>query len=101
MIKKWGNSNIYIAIYEIYNYIKYKAQGDVSAYISRSVIASNSKLRADYSIYRIVGSYYINEIEDNKIIKSTYSCQELNKNIEKYRTALNRFNAYIFFLWIN
>jgi hypothetical protein len=78
---------------DIYNYLKYKVNETVHAFISRSII-----IDANLAKYRIIGSYYIDEIKNNKVIKSNYGQQELNKNIKKYRSALSRFNAYLSFL---
>lgn len=78
---------------EMYNYLKYKIGDVMHIFISRSVIVDEKSKK-----YQILGSYYVEEIKENKVHRSSYNKKELNDNIEKYRDALSRFVAYFSFM---
>jgi len=74
--------------YDLYQYYSYTdASGNFQCYISRSTKNED----------KIFGSYYSDEIESGKIIKSAYSEEELKNNILKYRKVLEKFKKHLIF----
>jgi len=74
--------------YDLYQYYGYTdSSGIFQCYISRSTKNED----------KIFGSYYSDEIESEKIIRSAYGKEELENNISKYKKALEKFKKYLIF----